>query len=339
MAEYKISVIVPIYNAERYLHTCVDSILKQTYNNIELILVDDGSVDKSGILCDDYQKQDNRVVVIHKNNGGVSAARNTGIDAATGKFMVFSDSDDHMPEEALRILIERYEECQADLICGSYFIETKRKNRPVTFGERVYDKEAMGAELYKLITATDSPWGKLFRTDIIKNHAIRFREGIPSGEDTLFDLEYLYYCDRVKVVSDYVYFYNRAVEGSAVTKFYPDFDYYQGEIFEAGKRLVESNIKDANTKDNSIAALAGMICSRAIRHYAERDVDKVHRKVKIEEIQRRFAPYCDESAYDIFDEQEKQCLKNKRTEEFIRLRRKKNRKHRIKLVIKRVIRG
>ena len=100
-----ISVIVPIYNVEEYLNECVDSILNQTYKNLEIILVDDGSTDKSGIICDDYAKIDSRIKVIHKKNGGLSDARNVGIDRALGEFIIFIDSDDYIDHSMCEILL------------------------------------------------------------------------------------------------------------------------------------------------------------------------------------------------------------------------------------------
>lgn len=100
----QISVIIPIYNVEKYLSDCVESVLKQTYTDLEIILVDDGSQDASGQICDDYAKQDSRVQVIHKKNGGLSSARNAGIDQATGQYFFFLDSDDWIAENALELL-------------------------------------------------------------------------------------------------------------------------------------------------------------------------------------------------------------------------------------------
>ena len=101
-----ISVIVPIYNVEKYLKQCIDSIINQTYKKLEIILVDDESPDECGIICDEYQKKDSRVRVIHKKNGGVSSARNVGIDIATGKWITFIDSDDWIDEEYFNIMLE-----------------------------------------------------------------------------------------------------------------------------------------------------------------------------------------------------------------------------------------
>ena len=116
----KISVIVPVYNVEKYLNDCIDSIINQTYKNIEIILVDDGSNDSSGSICDEYAKKDNRVRVIHKVNGGLSSARNAGLDEVTGDYVMFCDSDDMFLPTSCEVMFEEIEKRNADYIVGNY---------------------------------------------------------------------------------------------------------------------------------------------------------------------------------------------------------------------------
>lgn len=111
-----ISVIIPVYNVEKYLHECVDSVLRQTYKNLEIILVDDGSTDSSGKICDEYAEKDNRIIVIHKKNEGPSKTRNAGLERATGKYIYFLDSDDYIENNALELLFNIAESNQADLV-------------------------------------------------------------------------------------------------------------------------------------------------------------------------------------------------------------------------------
>ena len=120
----KISIIIPVYNVETYIHKCIGSVLAQTYRNIEVILVDDGSPDNSGIICDEYAKKDKRVIVIHKKNGGLSDARNAGIDAATGDYIVFVDSDDYIAPDMIEKLYETQKRNNADItVCGYRWVE------------------------------------------------------------------------------------------------------------------------------------------------------------------------------------------------------------------------
>lgn len=125
----KISVIVPVYNAEKYLHRCIDSILNQTFPDFELLLIDDGSKDQSGEICDEYAKKDSRVKVFHKENGGVSSARNVGIDNAVGEYICFCDSDDWVEKTWLLSFFERM--CDNDMLITSFNIyENEKKVEP-----------------------------------------------------------------------------------------------------------------------------------------------------------------------------------------------------------------
>ena len=116
----KVSIIVPVYNIENYIRVCVESILAQTYESFELILVDDGSKDNSGILCDEYAAIDSRVKVIHKENGGVSSARNTGLQQAKGKWIMYVDGDDWIEPDMIESLIETAKATEADLVFGDF---------------------------------------------------------------------------------------------------------------------------------------------------------------------------------------------------------------------------
>ena len=119
--DIKVSIVVPVYNVEKYLNQCVDSVLAQTYKNIEVILVDDGATDASPAICDEYAEKDNRVKVVHKKNGGLSSARNSGIKVATGDYLMFIDSDDYWNADfVLRELIDKTLASDADITCFGY---------------------------------------------------------------------------------------------------------------------------------------------------------------------------------------------------------------------------
>ena len=111
----KVSIIIPVYNVEKYLEKCIKSVLNQTYQNLEIILVDDGSKDKSAIICDEYMVKDNRITVIHKQNGGLSSARNAGIEVATGEAVFFLDSDDYISKECIEKLVKLMKKNSADI--------------------------------------------------------------------------------------------------------------------------------------------------------------------------------------------------------------------------------
>lgn len=193
----KISVIVPVYNVELYLDECIKSIIKQTYRNLEIILVDDGSTDKSGEICDQYAISDKRILVIHKANGGLSDARNTGIDAATGEYITFIDSDDYYSD--LKTLEYCINKLKHDNAIG--FVEF-----PVNHPEREYKKTdtilTNNEDIYrawiKHRIITNYVWDKLFRRDLIKN--IRFPKG-RIFEDRYVFPEIINACHKICTIS------------------------------------------------------------------------------------------------------------------------------------------
>ena len=188
-----VSIIVPVYNAEKYLNGCIDSILRQSYDNFELILADDGSSDSSPAICDKYAAQDKRVTVIHKTNGGSSSARNAGITAAKGEFIAFVDSDDTVSPDYLRLLVKNID--GHDISIGTPLMNLSLENRSVTLtiADKSYCLEQFKADIRSTYKSqyVNSPWNKLFRTEIIKNNGILFDEAMNVGEDCVFCLTYL----------------------------------------------------------------------------------------------------------------------------------------------------
>ena len=167
-----ISVIVPIYNVEKYLKKCIDSILKQTYTNLEIILVDDGSPDNCGKICDEYAKKDKRIKVLHKKNGGLSDARNKGIEIAKGRYIYLIDSDDIITKDSIEILYKNIIETKKDISIGRISTFTEENNMRTEDCEEcieVYDtKEAIEHLLYNT-KYTSSSAGKLFLASIFKD--------------------------------------------------------------------------------------------------------------------------------------------------------------------------
>ena len=230
-----VSVIVPVYNAEKFLRHCVDSIIAQTFSDFELILVDDGSKDNSGSICDEYAEKDRRISVIHKKNGGVSSARNRGISKAKGKYICFADSDDYLSEfylQELLALAEQYPEYD-NIWCGFSIVSDYQGT---SVGRSVFSEDASfslcGTEdfvdLHKK-WLDPSPWNKLYVNDILKSHNIIFDTDISVGEDLLFNLKYLD-CSNKKIalLNKTVYNYVRDGKESLDNKYYPNlFDVYK----------------------------------------------------------------------------------------------------------------
>ncbi len=218
-----VTVVVPIYNVEKQLRRCVDSILNQTYRNLEIILVDDGSPDNCPQICDEYAKLDSRVKVIHKVNAGLGMARNTGIDNATGEYIYFCDSDDYIDVDTIKECCELAEKENADLVCFGHSEEMADGkvifNRIPTTPKDVFDKEEVRERLIPMTLAHNpatgedwnlslSAWCELFSMRVIKTHNWRFvseREII--SEDVYSVLEYYGYAEKVAFIKKPFYHY------------------------------------------------------------------------------------------------------------------------------------
>lgn len=185
-----ISIIVPVYNAEDTLDRCVKSLMSQTYKNIEIILVNDGSKDASLDICKKYEKEDSRIIVINKDNGGVSSARNAGIDIASGKFIMFCDSDDWAEPNWCEELITNYEpECL--VMCG-FYIEGNQNVVPYKICSKTPNERYSRNSFYQLkLSFFNSPWSKIYLKSRLNKNGIRFDINFTNGEDFLFNLKYL----------------------------------------------------------------------------------------------------------------------------------------------------
>lgn len=201
-----ISIIVPVYNVEKYLKKCVESIINQTYKNIEIILVDDGSSDKSGDICDEYKKLDNRIRVYHKENGGLSDARNYGIDKANGKYICFVDSDDCVTEDMCEILYEDIIEFNSDVSFGTFTdcydtissVRPKKKERCKLTKEEAINYVMLGEK------APISAIAKLYKKNLFD--LVSFEKG-RTYEDAIIMVELLDRCTYVSYNSSSVYYY------------------------------------------------------------------------------------------------------------------------------------
>lgn len=200
-----ISIIVPIYNSEKTLNRCVDSILSQTFGDWELLLVDDGSKDSSGYICDEYSLKDSRIKVFHKENGGASSARNVGLDNAVGKWVVFVDSDDFIESNTFSSLkfisdIDLY-------VYGVQIINEAKEFVPPRMLVCANNVQSLDEYLCEIYFTT--PWCKIYKRHIINEYNLRFDIELKIGEDTDFVFRYLFYVETIKLVPDIFYhFYN-----------------------------------------------------------------------------------------------------------------------------------
>ena len=206
-----VSIIVPVYNAEKFLNRCVDSILGQEYRDFELILVDDGSRDMSGSICDAYAKTDERVVVIHKENSGVSDTRNQGIERAKGTYLQFVDSDDWLTPDATKLMVRAAEEHGCDMVISDFYrvVGDMVSRKGDIESDCVIDREEFAsfmmenpADFYYGVL-----WNKLYRRDIVEEHKLRMDTDISWCEDFMFNLEYIRYAKVFYALHAPIYYY------------------------------------------------------------------------------------------------------------------------------------
>lgn len=216
-----VSIIVPVYNAEKTIGRCIDSILNQTYKEFELLLLDDGSTDTSGEICDSYARKDERIRVIHKENSGVSDTRNQGIAMAKGEYLQFLDSDDWITPDATNLFVRTATENQCDMVIARFYrvigehvsqkgaIDEDGLMDRITFANKMMQKPA---DFYYGVL-----WNKFYRRSIIEEHQMRMDSSISWCEDFMFNLEYIRYAGTIYAMKVPVYYYVKT-KGSLVSQ-------------------------------------------------------------------------------------------------------------------------
>ena len=256
-----LTLVVPIYNMEKYLARCVDSLLGQTCRDFEIILVDDGSTDFSGTLCDSYAARYPELVrVIHKPNGGPSSARNAGLDAARGDFVTFPDPDDWVEPDYVGSFLRLQQEYPADMTCVGYYVDNG------DFVQRIGDERApyrmTGPEARRGLLLPPSlqgfSWSKLYRMELIRRHSLRFPEDIHITEDIHFAYHYLSHCSEVCYApSARCYHYCQTEDSITAHRYSPK----KLDVF----RVMECIQKDCSGTDEKLArAAADNSCTTAV---------------------------------------------------------------------------
>lgn len=277
-----VSVIVPIYKVEDYLDQCIESIVSQSYPNLDIILVDDGSPDRCPEICDRWAEKDKRVRVIHKANGGVSETRNIGIAAAKGKYLCFVDGDDWIDPACCEAAIRCAQEQSADIVMWSYVREFTNASKP----KLIYDEDrifrgkdclllarkmagAVGDEL-KNPTGTDSlapVWCKLYKTALILEQKLKFVDLSEIGvhEDGLFNLEAMASAKQVVFLNQYWYHYRKGVQGQNTRSYRPElFNQYQKLISVLSSKGTELLIPNIDTAIRNYTCLSMIPLSRNV---------------------------------------------------------------------------
>ena len=269
MTESLISIIVPVYKCEKYLESCIRSILTQTYSDLEVLLIDDGSPDRCPVICDAFAEKDKRVKVFHKENGGASSARNMGLDYALGDYICFVDSDDILPECAISDLWQGITNNCCQYVAGICGILNRSKIKNMISSEKIIDYAENPMELLDYITqgGSYSPYAKIYDANLIRKYGLRYNENLKCSEDALFIRQYLSYCSRIALIPSIVYRYNTDNDESLSKKFFLDFCVYYAKKMESLEVLVQKLPISEYMKRNFIfdRAVHGLYIS--IHHY------------------------------------------------------------------------
>ena len=259
-----VSVIIPVYNVEEYLEECVNSVVKQSYKDIEIILIDDGATDRSGQICDELSKRDQRIKVYHRKNEGVSATRNYGLDIASGEWIFFVDSDDIIHSRTIEYAMshvemdddicfigfkeifdapegpeEKYEKVEA-------YIKKLKKEDLKDLQFRIFNRDRR-AICNKNIIKASSPW-KIFRKDLISKNNIRFKEDLVNGEDGVFNL-YAYRYARHAIAIELPLYYYRQRGDSVTNKYTKNVEKDFSKLHQAYREFILSDNESDEFKD------------------------------------------------------------------------------------------
>lgn len=238
----KVSVIVPVFNCEKYLLKCLDSILNQTYKNLEIIVINDGSTDGTEKIVLDLMNQENRIVYVYQENSGPSEARNNGISLSKGEYLVFIDSDDFVEPTYIELLLNEMLNTDADLVCCGY--RDISEYGIVNCSDFQIEKDVSVKSVMNLVCNGTGGvlWNKIFKKEIISKYSLKMDKTIFMSEDLLFVLQYVTHCKSFGSINKYLYNYNRLNQGSISSNI--SIDYIQNYIGVC--MLLEKIFEDAN---------------------------------------------------------------------------------------------
>ncbi len=286
MNDKLVSIIVPVYNAEKYLHRCIQSMLDQTYSLLEIILIDDGSTDKSLEILYKYAKKDSRIKVIHQENGGISMARNAGLRASTGEYITFLDNDDWLPLNAIEYLYKRMMETNAELVIGRFC-------RVLASGAKLDSRKGTNLilrddknKLADLLHTTEAPWCKLYRASILKTNDIEFpivyKGNELINEDMIFLFRYMQCCSTIATTGKIVYYWSHIHCGSESMRFRPNFNICFSDVLKERLKLFSGT--PLPEKEEAVIVELFIVC---LTEYAKNLTEK-EAILKIKETHERF---------------------------------------------------
>lgn len=293
-----LSVIVPVFNGEHFLEFCLDSLKTQHYSNMEVLMIDDGSTDKSPEICAAFADSDSRFLYIRKENGGVSSARNLGLKRARGEWIAFADADDKVEAEIYTCLAGELEKGADLAVCGFYSGEEKPAGS--RFGAEELSGEGALRKLFTDYGFQMAIWNKLYRREIIEAGKLTFDEDLTHGEDGLFLCRYLCRCKRVARIREPLYYY-RLTEDSAMRRA-AGFNPQRLKALEADQRMVKATAESGRGRGTLQAARAhaastavGLMAAAMDGGYWEEEVIRILKAW----IREYLTDFCRESAYSV----------------------------------------
>lgn len=268
-----ISVIIPVYKTEKYLDKCVESVINQTYKNLEIILVDDGSPDNCPKVCDDWASRDNRIKVIHKKNGGLSSARNAGIEFATGNYLMFTDSDDSLETDMIEFLYNLVKQDDSDIArCGFFFDDGKTLNSENTdFSVKYPDYDQLMIDLVSNGYTSGAVWNKIYKSKSLKSK--RFLDEDGCSEDIMFNFRF--YQQKPKAVFCDIPKYHYMIRENSIVN--SEFNEIAYSIVRAKKIILNNLQNNRNVYPYLVKSLvdsAFIVLSGCIRNKAFPDMQK-----------------------------------------------------------------
>lgn len=254
----KVSIIIPVFNAEQSIRRCIDSVISQTYKNIEIIIINDGSTDQSRMICENIQSERANIKLINQENSGPSAARNNGLKSSSGNYIQFVDSDDYIEENMTQILVAGISSNSSLVVSGYNKFHYDRSNNiqltekfPSIYGTFSKDEYLNNFGEYAKQNLTNQLWNKLYLSKIIRDNLITFQDDVRMGEDLLFNLKYLEKCSDIDLIDDRLYNYITLDENSLTRSYQKDRFANQKMLFSEVANFLSDN--DAFHENNEIA--------------------------------------------------------------------------------------
>lgn len=277
-----VSVVIPIYNVEKYIKKCVDTIVNQTYKNLEIILVDDGSPDNSGYIADSYASSDHRIKVVHKKNGGLSDARNTGMEISNGDYICFVDSDDYIELDMIEKVLEKALTTDSDVILFGLYNEVLDEHEEIIEQERVFIDNA---NLQLMTSVIGYAWNKLYKSAFLKSKNFAFQKSLSLIEDIIFNEKIFLNANKIEYLKDPLYHYINRNRPTLVKKYYEDSYKLHKMGFQARRNVVlklfGENYLTKEILSNSYIGGIRYCCSNMFYFKNDLSLESKYRKIRL----------------------------------------------------------